>query len=72
MTSEEIEISKALNICTYLPGSYEKRFARAMASIAEYNPSYDLTEKQRVWLYKQLKRYRKQIPVTFNKYGKEL
>lgn len=70
MTADEINIAKALDSCTYLPGSFEKRFARDMAAYAEFNPKYELTEKQRDWLYKQLKRYRKQIPNTYKQYGK--
>ena len=38
MTPEEIETAKQLYRCTFLPGSYEKRFVRSMASLSEYNP----------------------------------
>lgn len=71
MTQEEIEISQALFTCTYLPGSFEKMFASSMNAIATTNTHYELTSKQKTQLYRQLKRYRKQIPKTFEKYGKE-
>lgn len=70
MTQEQIEISQALFKYTYLPGSFEKRFASSMRAISETNPHYELTEKQKGQLYRQLKRYRRQIPKTFEKYGR--
>jgi hypothetical protein len=61
MTSEQIRKAKLLNQCTYLPGSFEKRFARNIAAMSEYNPTKELTEKQALWLEKQFYRYRNQI-----------
>lgn len=65
MTDIEKSIAINLNKCRYMPGSFEKRFARDMAFVAENNPTIDLTEKQREQLYRQLKRYRKQLPQIF-------
>lgn len=60
MDEEEKQAAQALAKCTYLPGSFEKRFARDMDSIARgEHPT--ITAKQRVWLWKQVHRYRKQI-----------
>lgn len=53
-----------LNV-TYLPGSFDKRFARDMYAILKNNPNYELTEKQRKYIFIMLKRYRRQIPSTF-------
>jgi hypothetical protein len=68
MANAEIEIAISLGKCTYLPGSFEKRFAANLAFIARNSPEKEITEKQRVWMYNQLKRYRKQIPQTYEKY----
>lgn len=61
MTQEQIMQAKLLDGCTYLPGSFEKRFARNMAALAETNPEKELTAKQADWLEKQFFRYRNQI-----------
>ena len=47
-----------LRQCTFLPGSWEKRFVR---SLADKQPPYQLTPKQREWLGKLAHRYRKQL-----------
>lgn len=60
MTALEQDAARALGKCTYLPGSFEKRFARDMASHAS-SESPQITERQRAWLWKQVYRYRKQI-----------
>lgn len=68
MTLEERIIAINLDKCTYLPGSFEKRFARDMAFFAKNQPDRELTARQKEWLYQQLKRYRRQIPKTYQKY----
>lgn len=60
MTEREQDAARALSKCTYLPGSFEKRFARDMASHAS-SESPQITERQRTWLWKQVFRYRRQI-----------
>ena len=67
MSEEQIAQAKLLNRCTYLPGSFEKRFARNMAALAESNPDKELTAKQSEWLEKQFFRYRNQISKADNK-----
>ncbi|MBD1995183.1 hypothetical protein H6G00_00885 [Leptolyngbya sp. FACHB-541] len=61
MTPAQLEVSKALAGCVFLPGSYEKRFARHMAAIAIEEPEKSLTEKQLAFLEKMLHRYRNQL-----------
>lgn len=68
MTAEEKDIALSLATCVYLPGSFEKKFARFLASVARDSPEKVLTERQRAWMYSQLQRYRRQIPETYKKY----
>lgn len=51
---EKLALS-ALQSCTYLPGSSEKRFV--MRSLG---PETKMTEKQTVWFWKIVIRYRRQ------------
>lgn len=41
MTTEQIRKAKLLVECTYLPGSFEKRFAKNMAALSEFKPDKD-------------------------------
>jgi len=61
MTTEQIEKAKQLSRCRFLPGSFDKRFARDMGSIAENKPDHELTEKQSAYLDKLAYKYRRQI-----------
>lgn len=72
MTPEQITKAKLLYQCTYLPGSFEKRFARDMFAVADLNPSKELTPKQSEWLDKQFFRYRNQISPGTDKRVKNL
>jgi hypothetical protein len=45
---------------TYLPGSFDKRFGRNMAALAEAE-EYALSERQRWLLWRMVWRYRRQI-----------
>ena len=58
MTETERRAFLALNGCTFLPGSYDKRFARSFS-----NPpaDYELSEKQRAFLWKLVWKYHRQI-----------
>lgn len=58
MTSRQKAIIRDLNRCTFLPGSYEKRFVRDMATKPD---DYELSEKQAAFLDKVHHRYREQI-----------
>lgn len=60
ITPYEIMAIAALDRCTYLPGSFEKRFARDMAALHK-QADPQITARQRAWLWKQVYRYRRQI-----------
>ena len=58
MTQEQKQMLAALRNCTFLPGSYDKRFVNDMSNKAE---DYELSDKQAVFLEKLHHRYRRQI-----------
>lgn len=58
MTSEQYSKVRALGMCTYLPGSYQKRFIGDMTT---KTIEYELTEKQSVFIEKLYWQYRRQI-----------
>lgn len=62
MTEHEIELGTALGLCSFLPASAEKRFARNMAFLAKATPERELTERQRYYLEIMAWRYRRQLP----------
>ena len=54
-------IAKALARCTYVPGCWDKRFARATAALADANPDWSFTNLQRASLIRLAHRYRRQV-----------
>ncbi len=60
MTNERIAI-EALARCTFLPGSFDKRFANSLAAKPE---DFTLSVKQRQTLWKIVNKYRKRMPRT--------
>jgi hypothetical protein len=69
MTADEQLIILNLNCCTLLPGSWNKRFIESLLNkIRTDGTTEELTEAQRVWMYRLLYTYRKQIPETYNKF----
>ena len=68
MTDEEKEVIGALDRVTYLPGSWNKKFARAMVLLMRVSPEKELSEKQGQWIYRLLYRYRRQVPEVYEKY----
>lgn len=67
MTPSEREIIEHLHLrVTYLPGHYDKIFARNLYN--KLSPYYELTTKQRDFMYKMLHKYRRQIMSTYKKY----
>jgi len=68
MTEEQKEICLALGKPTYLPGSFDKRFAHNLSSLAQHQPEKELTEKQNEWMFRLLYKYRKQLARTYDKY----
>jgi len=61
MTEQEIKLARRLGHCSFQPGSWDKRFCRAMAKRAEHHPEKELSDKQREWLSKMAHRYRRQL-----------
>lgn len=58
MTSEQYSKVRALGMCKYLPGSYQKRFIGDMTT---KTIEHDLTEKQSIFIEKLYWQYRHQI-----------
>ena len=61
MTPNQIEMILKLRKCTFLPGSFQKRFVRNMFNRAALNPNPPLTERQARYLAELFHKYRKQI-----------
>ena len=64
MTKTERAKAITLSRCRFLPGSWDKRFARSMGWIAQHNPSVVLTKKQKWALDAMVYRYRRQVAGT--------
>lgn len=62
MTAQETALAIALGACRFVPGSWEKRFARDMAARARARPEDPLMPKQARWLRRLHHKYRRQIP----------
>lgn len=62
MSPAVIAIARALGDCFFLPASWDKRFARQMAYVAEHSPDKDLTDKQIANLIRLAHKYRRQMP----------
>lgn len=60
MTKHERYAARCLWRCSFLPGSYNKRFARAMDALANEDDAV-LTDNQRNNLWRLVYRYRRQI-----------
>jgi hypothetical protein len=61
MTNNQIDMILALKKCTFLPGSFQKRFVQAMISRAAFKPATALTDRQGRYLAELFHKYRKQI-----------
>ena len=61
MTAAESKIALALGRCSFLPGSWDKRFALGMAALAARDPEKPLTERQSTQLFRMADRYRRQL-----------
>jgi len=61
MTERQIELANALAKCTFAVGTFDKRFAAHMATIAKYSPEFPLSPSQIYHLYRMAHRYRRQI-----------
>lgn len=60
-TEQQIALMLSPEHVTYLPGSWAKRFARALAYQAK-NDEPCITEKQAEWLRNLAHKYRRQVP----------
>jgi hypothetical protein len=60
MTPEQLRAITLLSRCTFLPGSYDKRFVRSMRQMSEAPEPIPLTEKQDALLWVMVHRYRRQ------------
>jgi len=62
LTETDRLLVSRLRVCTFLPASFEKRFARDMGDISDN--AGKLTEKQRTMLCALVWRFRRQIPAA--------
>lgn len=62
MTREEMVLAGELSRSRFVPGSWEKRFARDIATLASERPEKALTPKQGRWLRILHHKFRRQIP----------
>lgn len=66
MTEAEKKACIAIGNGRYLPGTWDKRFARKMAEKALQAPESDLSERQREQIKRIMQKYRRSITqVTF-------
>lgn len=66
MNETQIRKALALGKCTFLPGSYQKRFAGNMEHAARHHPEQELSKKQADYLEQLFHMYRKQIGNAHN------
>jgi hypothetical protein len=65
MEDYQQKICLALGNVRYLPGSFDKRFALNMSSIARLQPEKVLSKSQNEWMFRILYKYRKQLPALY-------
>lgn len=66
MTDAEKRACIAIGNGRFLPGTWDKRFARKMAEQALRSPEKELSEKQREQIHRIMHKYRRSInQVTF-------
>lgn len=59
MTNTQIQAIRLLRGCTFQPATYVKRFVRSLSEISD-KENYELSEKQRLYLWKLVYQYRRQ------------
>lgn len=64
MKQSEASIATVLSRCSFLPGSWDKRFCRDMAFIAEHSREVELSEYQNSNLLRLAWKYRRQLPTA--------
>lgn len=58
MTAIEIKIANALKFCTFLPGSFDKRFVKQLPNWIDR----EMTENGSAYMIKLFHKYHRQIP----------
>lgn len=61
MTPFELKAVQALALCSFLPGSFEKRIARQWKEKADRDPKEPMTERGRACLWRLIWKFRRQI-----------
>jgi hypothetical protein len=61
MTDDEVTMAEQLARCSFSPGTWDKRFARALGAQAAAMPPW-ITSKQTPLLRDLVRRYRRQLP----------
>jgi hypothetical protein len=64
MTPADRDLITALAVCSFPPGSYDKRFVRDLHSRMASKDAGPLTEKQSAYLRILAWRYRRQMPAA--------
>ena len=64
MTPLQIQMIVDLHRCTFLPGSFEKRFVKSLFARAAKDPNKPLTGKQESYMYELYHKYRKQVGIV--------
>jgi len=65
MTPQQLEICLSLGNVKYGFSSWDKRMGISLSLTPD---DHDLTAKQDEWMYRLLYKYRKQLPMTYEKY----
>jgi len=63
MTESQMNMVLDLHRCTFLPGSFEKRFVKSLFNSMARIENKPLTEKQSRYLAQTFHKYRKQIGI---------
>lgn len=61
MTRTEIRAVNALSLCSFLPGSFDKRIVRLWGEAARERPKRPMSEKGRAFMWRLVWKYRRQI-----------
>lgn len=62
MTADEVTMALALGRCSFVPATFDKRFAGALWSRAKYVTEPQITAREAALLRVKVHRYRRQLP----------
>lgn len=68
MTEEQKQICVKLHGVRVLPGTFDKRFIKSLYSLVATKPDSPLSDSQNEWMFRLLYKYRKQLPVTYDRH----